>query len=435
MPRLLFAMNEPELNAYISHMNNISLIRGDMAADEVKNTIQLISDTRESQKESFNVDESGVSHINIVGVLQPKVDPCAILFGIEATAYSEIMDAIAKGEANSDVKEHLFHFDTPGGYLVGLEKTALAIKNAKKPTKGIIHGQACSAGLFLGSQCDIFEAEGELCESGSLGVKIVMTDTTAKDRASGITKYTIVSENAPLKTIDPAKKEDRLRLKAHITKMEDIFTFFVADGRNTTPENVRKTYGKGATLLAREALDVGMIDSIQNEMTDSILENDTSNTSSIDKKTIPKTNTEDNNNMEMTAEEIAKIASDAATQASAKTEQNMIEMLDKRDLAASAETNRKAGFAPLLAKFPNQVTMITEEMAKPEGAASSDFTIKLMETESARLSAEDELKKNSGDKTDPLKTKKPDEEKLSAETDIAEMSEMMGVELPKMEAN
>jgi ClpP class serine protease len=426
-------MNEPELNAYISHMNNISLMRGDMAADEVKNTIQLISDARDSQKESFNIDESGISHINIVGVLQPKIDPCAIMFGMEVTAYSEIMDSVAKGEADPEVKGHELHFDTPGGYLVGLEKTALAIKNAKKPTKGIIHGQACSAGLFLGSQCDIFEAEGELCESGSLGVKMVITDTTAKDRASGIVKYTIVSDNAPFKTIDPSKKEDRLRLKAHTTKMEDIFTFFVADGRNTTPENVRKTYGKGATLLAREALEVGMIDGIQNEMTDSILEDDSRDTTAIDDK--PKIKTEEQMaDITMSEEALEKFGSDIATKAVASASESFNATLTERDAKATAETNRKAGFTPLLAKFPNQVTMINEEMAKEGATASSDFTIALMDAETARLAAAGIQENNSEETVPPVTPVVPDSEELTAEADIKEMSEMMGVELPKLEA-
>lgn len=394
MPRLLYAMNEPELQAYIAHINNISLIRADMAAEQVTETIRQITAAREETREPLLVDDQGFGHINIVGLLQQNVDPCAVMFGGQMTAYSEIINSVIEAEADPRVKTVSFYFDTPGGGIIGLEKTANVIKNMTKPTIGIILGQCCSAGLFLGSQCDTLEAEGELCETGSLGVRMLITDTTAQDRAKGIVKYSIVSENAPDKTLDPSKKSDRLKLKAHATKMEAVFINFVATGRNVTPDFVRKNFGRGATLIARDALDVGMIDKIQNEMIEPDLNNPKKperNATATEKKLTEE------NSMEMTAEQLEKFGSDIAVKTANQVRTEITADLDKRDLAAKVENERIGAFTELKALYPNQSAMIDDESKKEGATASIAFVKKCADAETSRLAAAEDQKKAAGE--------------------------------------
>lgn len=390
MPRILYAMNEPELNNYISHINNISLIRSEMALEEISAATDKIKMARDEDRKIYTLDEMGVGHINVLGVLEQNVNPCAILFGMETTAYFEIINAVAEAENNPDVKKVTFHFDTPGGTVVGLEKTANVIKSMTKPTTGIVHGQCCSAGLFLASQCSEIVAEGELNEVGSLGVKVVLTDTSARERANGITRYTIVSENAPNKVLDPSQKNDRMKLQQHITKMEKVFIDFVASGRNTTPEFVRKNYGRGAVLLAREALEVGMIDSIQNEM----VLNDQNRQASGENQS-NKTTMEDNMaDITMSEEDFKKYSKDLVAEAVAESTASFTAKLEERDAKMAAENERKAGFNVLLQEFPNQKEMINEEMAKEGATASAMFAIKVANAETARVAALNEQTEN-----------------------------------------
>ena len=399
---IYYAMSIGALQEYIDFKNNIAALAADMTPEKIEAIGNKIQTQRSDGRELLTIDESGNAHINIIGPLEPKADPCAIMFDIDMTTYSDIITGAIKAQNDPNVTgDVIFHFDSPGGNVVGVEKTANVIKDMTKPTHAIIHGECCSAALILASQCDIFESEGETQITGSLGVRTTMIDRSEQDRQNGITRHIIVSENAPNKALDPASEADRLKLKAFITKIESVFINFVASGRNTTPEFVRENFGKGAVLIARDALAVGMIDKIQTELTeDSILTRQKNTNSAENLKT-------GESEMELTEDQLDKIVSDAASkaavQASNDTATKMQADFDARDKVKTAETQRIAGFTTLKNKFPEMSAMIDEEMGKPEANADLNFGLKVADADKARIVAADEQKKNADGKTGTVK--------------------------------
>ena len=398
---IYYAMAPGPLQEYINFKNNIAALAADMSPEKIEAIGNKIKTQRSDGRELLTIDESGNAHINVIGPLEPKADPCAIMFDIDMTTYSDIITAAIQAQNNPNVSgEVIFHVDTPGGNIIGLEKTANIIKDMIKPTRAIIHGDCFSAGLFLASQCNIFESEGETQMTGSLGVKTTMIDRTEQDRQNGITRHEIVSENAPNKVLDPASEADRLKLKAFITKIESVFINFVASGRNTTPEFVRENFGKGAMLIARDALAVGMIDGIQTELNgDSILSRK-KNTNSAENL---KTGESDMGEITMSEEDFQAKIDAAATSAAEKTATKINSDFEAKEKVRIAEDKRKAGFTALQTAYPNQTTMINTEMEKEGAEATAEFAIKVGAAETSRIAAEGEQKKNADIKPGTVK--------------------------------
>lgn len=397
---IYYAMATGPLQEYIDFKNNIAALSADMSPEKIEAIGNKIKAQRTDGRELLIIDENGNAHINVIGPLEPKADPCAIMFDIDMTTYSDIINAAIQAQNNPNVSgEVIFHFDTPGGNIVGLEKTANVIKDMIKPTRAIIHGDCLSAGLFLASQCNIFESEGETQMTGSLGVRTTMIDRSEEDRQNGITRHIIVSENAPNKVLDPASETDRLKVKSFITKIENVFINFVASGRKTTPEFVRENFGKGAILIARDALAVGMIDRIQTELNgDSILSRQKNTNSAANLKT----GESDMGEITMSEEDFQAKIDAASTSAAEKTAKKISSDFEAKEKARDAETKRTAGFTTLKTKFPEMSAMIDEEMKKEGVAADLDFGLKVADADKARIAAAADLKKNAGNPAKPV---------------------------------
>jgi len=200
--------------------------------------------------------------IKVNGTLTSKPSIFAMIFGGGNSTYSGIKQQIEAADADPSISKIVFEFDSPGGEA-GAEMidTALAIRNAKKPTLGIVGNMAASAAFGLASQVDELIAVNEMSFVGSVG-----TVTTRKIDKS---KVTITSSDAPLKRPDASTEEGVAAIQKTIDKIEEVFVRTIAEGRGTTIENVRENYGKGDIVLANEALAKNMIDSISNSSNNS----------------------------------------------------------------------------------------------------------------------------------------------------------------------
>ena len=146
---IYYAMATGPLQEYIDFKNNIATLSADMSPEKIEAIGNKIKSQRADGRELLIIDENGNGHINVIGPLEPKADPCAIMFDIDMTTYSDIINAVIQAENNPNVTgEVVFHFDTPGGNVIGVEKTANVIKDITKPTRAIIHGDCLSGGLF-----------------------------------------------------------------------------------------------------------------------------------------------------------------------------------------------------------------------------------------------------------------------------------------------
>lgn len=196
-----------------------------------------------------------VARINIVGVLTSQPDWMAMFFGGGNTTYGDISAAIITAENDDSVKRVEFFFDSPGGEARPVSELADQISSMKKPTTSLV-SMAASAAYWLASQSNKIIAIGNAAMVGSIGTAISMY------KPSEMMTIDITSRDAPNKRPDPETEEGKSAIQDFLDQMESLFVTAVAVGRDTTEDIVHNNFGKGGMLLARQALEAGMIDEI-----------------------------------------------------------------------------------------------------------------------------------------------------------------------------
>ena len=220
-------------------------------ADQIAHYEQQISASSTSDVMTVAGDSA---EIHVKGVLTNTPDMYAMYFGGGNTTYQQIISAAAEADANNDIKEAIFRFDSGGGSIIGMFDAMAAIKQMKTPTRAIVGTMAMSAAYGLASQCNTIVAHNRASGVGSVGTAI---DARLKEGVVSIT-----STNAPNKRPDLKTEEGKAILVEKLDAVHDLFAEGIAEGRNTTVEKVNADFGRGGEYLADEALKRGMIDGI-----------------------------------------------------------------------------------------------------------------------------------------------------------------------------
>lgn len=167
---------------------------------------------------------------------------------------------------DSTVKCIVMAFDSPGGSVLGIGELAEKIRarQAEKPIYGIADSMAASAAYWLAAQCTKLSVTpgGQV---GSIGVLAMHEDYSKALEAEGVA-VTLVSsgkyktEQSPYAPLtEDAKAEMQSKCDAYYS----AFVSGVAKGRGVAQAKVRSDYGQGRMMTAKDALDNGMIDSIE----------------------------------------------------------------------------------------------------------------------------------------------------------------------------
>lgn len=194
------------------------------------------------------------AEIRIFGVLTPRPDFMAMLFGGGNTTYGEITAALADAEQDPNVTAITLAIDSPGGSIAGLFDTLAALQGVIKPLRAVVHNTAASAAYAIASQADSIEAANVSSSVGSIGV-------VAKVRVSDEV-VSISSTKAPRKAPDVTTARGKAVIRDQLDAYHEIFVDAIAEGRSITVETVNADFGRGAVVLAEEALRRGMIDGV-----------------------------------------------------------------------------------------------------------------------------------------------------------------------------
>lgn len=194
------------------------------------------------------------AEIKIEGVLTKSPDIFARWFGGGNTTYQEIIAATQAADANTNVSEIVYRINSGGGSISGLFEAVIAISSAEKPTRAIVDDMAASAAYALVSQADTIEASSIGAMVGSVGV------VTARHISANTVEIT--STEAPEKRPDASTEEGRASIRAFLDSIHTEFVGAIAEGRGTTAETVNANFGRGGMVLAKSAIEKGMIDSI-----------------------------------------------------------------------------------------------------------------------------------------------------------------------------
>ncbi len=213
-----------------------------------------------AQDESPLVVAGNKGRINVIGTLTDAPSFMARYFGGGNTVYSDIVRAAAEADANPQIEDVEIYVASGGGQASAEWLAAMqAIRNISKPTRTHVGHMAASAAYGIASQADEIVAQNALSFVGSVGVVI---DTIQREGVVSIT-----SSNAPDKRPDVGTEEGQATIRAMLDQVESQFIDAIAQGRGVSADDVRKNYGRGATMTAGEALKIGMIDSILDSKT------------------------------------------------------------------------------------------------------------------------------------------------------------------------
>jgi ClpP class serine protease len=198
--------------------------------------------------------DDGVAVIPVNGILTKQADPLIQFFFGANTVYDDIIAQIGQAEANANVTAIRFDIDSPGGNVDGLFDTLAAISAAEKPMRVVARNANSAAYGIAAAAGGPIIATSPGATFGSVGIlaKVAVSDSV----------FTLTSSSAPDKAPDPRTEEGKAAIVRHLDALEDLFVGAIANGRGITAEAVKNNFGRGATLLATEAKQRGMIDGI-----------------------------------------------------------------------------------------------------------------------------------------------------------------------------
>ena len=172
----------------------------------------------------YKVGSVGV--IPIVGVIGKGLSPIEKMTG--SADLNDINANIAAYEADPEVKSIVFHIDSPGGVVGGVEETARKIAGLNKPTIAYTDGMMASAAYWLGASADRVVASPS-ADVGSVGVYMAIPDMSGLYKASGVNMVVIKSSATPLKAagLEGTSLTDA-QIQNYQEQVDAIYTDFVS---------------------------------------------------------------------------------------------------------------------------------------------------------------------------------------------------------------
>lgn len=206
---------------------------------------------------------AGVAVIPVHGLITPRPSFFSRLFG--GTSLVEIRDLVTEAISRNDVAAIVLHVDSPGGRAALVPETAQWLRDQRgaKPMVAVASTMAASAAYYLASQCDevVCTPSGS---AGSIGTITLHTEFSKMDEDFGI-KTTVIAapeHKADGNPYEPLGDEAAATWLSDIKKLTAMFEGDVALGRDVTAAKVAGDFGRGALLLAEDALAAGLIDRV-----------------------------------------------------------------------------------------------------------------------------------------------------------------------------
>lgn len=166
---------------------------------------------------------------------------------------------------NYAVSAIVLDVDSPGGSVDGVEEMAAEIFDARKEKKivAVANTLAASAAYYLASSADelIVTPSGEV---GSIGVYMLHSDYSALYEKNGI-KNTLIKAGKYKAQGNPWMPLDETSMTAlqdSVNAHYEMFTKAVARNRGVSVEDVQGGFGEGRTVMAKQAVKLGMADKV-----------------------------------------------------------------------------------------------------------------------------------------------------------------------------
>ena len=232
---------------------------GVLTQDEIEG--RLVAASNGPRRGGQRIDTVAV--IPVYGVLSGRQNL------LSETSGGSSMEGLARNfrmaMADPDVAAIAFDIDSPGGQVDGVPEFVSEIMAARgaKPIVAVANTLAASAAYWIAAACDelICTPSGQV---GSIGVITAHLDDSQARAAAGMarTLVAVPPGKADGWDGDPISAEGLAELQAKADQFYGMFTAGVAKGRGVSVAHVKTDYGGGRMLLAKPALQAGMIDRV-----------------------------------------------------------------------------------------------------------------------------------------------------------------------------
>lgn len=206
------------------------------------------------QRQEANVDQNGIGHIHIIGVLASNLAPIEKACG--STDYNDIAAEIELLQ-RVGAKAILFHINSPGGAASGCTEVAELVAGIPIPTAAIVDEWAASAAYFIAAGAKRIFAPASTWV-GSIGCIIPMLNEAALWEKLGIAPDYVTSGNLKATFYGPAMTDDQRSSAQQL--VDDSFAQF--KGHVTKYRAVSDEAMQGQCFVAPRALAENLIDKV-----------------------------------------------------------------------------------------------------------------------------------------------------------------------------
>lgn len=205
-----------------------------------------------------------VAAVSIRGRLITQSSWLSQLFGM--TGYDEIQSAVTAAAQEPGIDNVLLDIDSPGGSVAGVAEAGAVIRHIDEkvtPVSAFTSGQMASAAYWLGSSAREVHAT-EMASIGSIGVIAVHQEYSEMMKKEGIkpTVFTAGKYKGIGNPYEPLSESDKEYIQEKVDESYGFFVDAVASNRGLTTSYVKENAANGKDFYAKEAMEVGLVDSI-----------------------------------------------------------------------------------------------------------------------------------------------------------------------------
>lgn len=224
--------------------------------------VTLLSEERlDRPQKPIRALKGRVGVLPILGPVSQRLTPEILKAG--GTSMEDVTAGLEAMLADRSIDGIVLDCDSPGGSAGGLQELADRIYAARQVKKvySVANSQACSASYWLASSAEQMMI-APLGEAGSIGVYVLHEDRSKADEEEGVRVQFIFAGRH--KTLgnphEPLDAEARAHLQSSVDSTYQAFLDAVKRNRSTTLDDVRRNYGEGRVMTARECVQVGAVD-------------------------------------------------------------------------------------------------------------------------------------------------------------------------------
>jgi ClpP class serine protease len=203
--------------------------------------------------------EGGVGVLSVRGPMIRHADLFDEISG--ATGMSRVAREIGLALSTPEIRSIVLDLESPGGEVPGDLVDVIRQADSIKPVTAYIGNWGMSAAYWTATAAGRVVSH-RTAQTGSVGVRATFVNTKKMEEAMGIEIIEMMADDSPDKIADPTTEHGRALIQRVLNETARDFQADVAKNRNVSLKRVRDDFGKGATVHAPRAAEIGMIDAL-----------------------------------------------------------------------------------------------------------------------------------------------------------------------------